>query len=58
VPKVLFLDNCETVGCHQHADCSWMDDGPVCQCKDGYHGDGKTCTKGLKYSYVIIVNKI
>jgi len=44
-----FLDNCETVGCHEHADCSWIDEWPVCQCKDGYNGDGKTCTKGIYF---------
>eukprot|EP00794_Sanderia_malayensis_P020432 gene20432-22446_t len=31
--------------CHTHADCSNLDPGYSCTCRDGYIGNGKICTR-------------
>lgn len=35
---------CSTAGCDVNATCAETGSGPVCTCKPGFIGDGKTCT--------------
>ena len=39
------IDECSlgTHGCNENADCANNDGGYTCECKPGYHGDGRTC---------------
>lgn len=39
------LNNCEAVSCDDNAICDVINDIEMCSCKDGYEGDGLTCTK-------------
>lgn len=42
----VIVDECSagTHNCHMHATCTDTDAGFNCQCKDGYSGDGVTCS--------------
>jgi hypothetical protein len=37
-------DPCKTAGCSADATCTPSGDTATCRCKDGYAGDGRTCT--------------
>jgi len=42
----LDINECETVSCHEKAQCVNTDGSYECQCKLGYSGDGKTSCEG------------
>ena len=45
VPIVLDIDECNTThGCHSNATCSNIAGSYNCECKDGFTGDGFSCS--------------
>ena len=44
----------ETHNCSKNADCIDLPQGFACKCKDGYSGDGVTCT-GINCIHIINV---